>query len=111
MSTAMGDPLGARKISSFPSTRHLGRAPPSREICHLPTAGTAPEPGGVKGCTYTSSLPDSSEIYANQRVSGEKLPCASLNVVFTKGTGFRSFPSSGRTMRSYEVFKLFSVYS
>ena len=60
--------------SSLRSRPHRGSAPPRVKICHLP-------PVLGNGCTYTSQVPDSSDVYVIQRPSGQTRPCPSLKVV------------------------------
>ena len=54
----------ARKKISLPSRRHRALSPPAVEIRTFP-------PGPGNGTTYTSDRPDSFELYASQRPSGE----------------------------------------
>src|SRR5712692_4937583 len=66
--------------------------PPLVEICHLPDPEGAP-PGN--GRTYTSKRPDSSDVYAIQRPSGEKAGSRSSNSVRTKSSGLPGLGCSG----------------
>src|SRR6202049_2880810 len=82
-STAVIFPSAPAKNSSLPSPRQRGCSPPAVEPLHKPS-----EAG--KGRTYTSRCPDSSEVYAIHRPSGEIWPWSSLNSVLRNGIGFRS---------------------
>ena len=82
----------ARKKISLPSRRHRALSPPAVEIRTFP-------PGPGNGTTYTSDRPDSFELYASQRPSGENWLPASKNGDSMNGKGLRS-PNRGRTQRS-----------
>lgn len=77
---------------------HVGVFPPFVEISHLP-------PGPGNGCTYTSDCPDSVDVYAIQRPSGENIGPSSENGVFRKTVGVPGFhplassPAIGRIIR------------
>src|SRR5262245_41861220 len=75
--------------------------PPPVDTCQRP-----PEVG--KGCTYTSSTPDSLLTYATQRPSGENTPFCSSNGPCRYGRGFSALvvlPSPwGTTHKSCPVF-------
>src|SRR5262245_8394463 len=84
----------------------------SRPFCsqrgHIPIA-TGHLPGPETDFTNTSGLPDSFDINAIHRPSGEKVPPPSLNLLWTRGSalpalGFSgSVQSIGMTQRSIAV--------
>ena len=62
----------------------MGKRPPAVETCRIP-------PGPGNGRTYTSKRPDSLELYASQRPSGEKAAANSPKGLFRKTVGFPGF--------------------
>src|SRR5205814_8253492 len=92
MSTAMTlFPL--RYNNSRPLRFQRATAPPSFETCDFP-------PGPGHGTTYTSFCPDSLEVYATQRPSGENWACHSLNCESRSACGLESEPARGNTHTS-----------
>src|SRR5262249_11907760 len=80
-------PSAPTKNNSLPSPRHRGCSPPATEILHWPSAAG-------NGRTYTSGWPDSSDVYAIQRLSGDSCPKCSLNSERRKETPFGTAPPS-----------------
>src|SRR6516162_8827841 len=77
MSTPFGDDI---KKSSRPLCDHAGYEPLSFEICCLPCRS-----GNAR--TYTSYLPDSLDMYAIHRPSGENVGALPLKEVWRNNSG------------------------
>src|SRR5436190_15283652 len=93
----MSLPSGAMKYSSLPFGLQRGCVPPPAQTIHFPDFCE-----GGNGRTYTSNRPDSSEIYATERPSGENTPRRSANSVPANRNGLPP-PESGYTQRSSAV--------
>src|SRR5207245_3652317 len=86
--------------SSRPSRDQIGNAPPPVEIVDLP------EPNGPpagKGRTYTSERPDSVDVYAIQRPSGENAGSSSAKGVPRNSSGLPGLGCSGSLVSSGSV--------
>src|ERR1043165_2395730 len=85
----------AAKYSSRPSRRHCGRAPPPADTATRPLISG-------KRLTYTSVRPDSSDVNAINRPSGERLASVSFAGVCNKRCGGES-PDAATVKRSHPV--------
>src|SRR5712691_1469530 len=77
--------------------------PPPVEICHLPDPEAVPPRNGR---TYTSLRPDSLDVYAIQRPSGEKAGSCSLDGVRRKSSGLPGLGYSGSLTSKGSVQRL-----
>src|SRR5688572_1452794 len=80
------------RTARLPVWTRLAESHPPFDTCHLRSSVG-------KGCTYTSSRPDSLEEYAIHRPSGDIRPPFSSKRVVSSGFGVRS-PSTGTAIRS-----------
>src|ERR1039457_4288534 len=76
------------KPRSCPFRNQNGLSPPLFEICHLPAC---PDDGGGKARTYTSFFPDSVELYASHRPSGENIGSRSVKLFLRNCSGVPAF--------------------